>query len=77
MTKQEYFDLEEMIVIRNRVGKWYDTITELLVHYPMFKKDSLEEVRDYFSNRMVEVEQEIQKTLNVEQIIFINLNILM
>lgn len=65
MTKQEYFDLEETIGIRNRVGKWYDIITELLVHYPMFKKDSLEEVREYFSNRMVELEKEIQQTLNV------------
>lgn len=66
MNKQEYFDLEERIGSRNRVGKWYDTITELLVHYPMFKHDSLEEVREYFSNRIVELEKEIQQTLNVK-----------
>lgn len=66
MTQQEYWNLKERIGSRDQVGKWYNTITELLTLYPAFENMTLTETRDYFYNRTSELEEEIKKTLNVE-----------
>ena len=66
MTRQEYWDLKERIGSRDSVGKWYNNLTHLLHLYPALRNLTVEEARMYFSNRVSELEQEIQKTLNVE-----------
>ena len=66
MKELEYWNLKEKIGSRDQVGKWYNTITELLVIYPAFKDMTLTETCDYFYNRIGELETEIRNTLNVE-----------
>ena len=66
MTKQEYYNLKERIGSRDSVGKWFNTISELLSLYPAFSNMTLTEVREYFFHRTAELETEIRKTLNVE-----------
>lgn len=66
MTKQEYYDLKERIGSRDQCGKWFNTISELLMSYPAFRNMTLTEVHEYFFNRSFELETEIRKTLNVD-----------
>lgn len=66
MKELEYWNLKEKIGHREQVGKWYNTITELLVLYPAFENMTLTETRDYFYNRISELETEIRNKLNVE-----------
>lgn len=66
MTNQEYFNLKERMGTKEYVSDWYDILTDLLSDYPVFENKSLKEVRDYFSDRIVELEAEIRQTLNVQ-----------
>lgn len=66
MTNQEYFNLKERMGTKEYVSDWYDTLTDLLSDYPVFENKSLKEVRDYFSDRITELESEIRQTLNVQ-----------
>lgn len=66
MTNQEYFNLKERMGTLEYVSDQYDTLTDLLSNYPVFENKSLKEVRDYFSDRITELEAEIRQTLNVQ-----------
>ena len=66
MTKQEYWNLKERIGSRDSVGRWYNDLTHLLHLYPILRDLTVEEARMYFSDRVLELEEEIKKTLNVD-----------
>ena len=67
MTRQEYYKFREEQAHLDLVRKYLGMFDEFLFEYPAFKDMTAKECFEYFSRRQTEINNEIEKLLNVEQ----------
>ena len=66
MTREEYKEFKEEQVALDLVRKYLRMFDEFLFEYPAFKDMTVKECFDYFSQRHVELNNKIEKLLNIE-----------
>ena len=66
MTREEYKSLREEQAALDLARKYLGMLDEFLFEYPAFKDMTVKECFDYFSQRRVELNNKIEKLLNVE-----------
>jgi len=66
MTKEEYKSFREELAALYLVRKYLRMFDEFLFEYPAFKDMTAKECFDYFSKRQTELNNKIEKLLNVE-----------
>ena len=66
MERLKYYNLREYVAMQNITIKYMNEINENYRGYPHLRKLTLEELKEWFINRDVEIENEIRKILEVE-----------
>lgn len=66
MTNEEYKSFREELAALDLVRKYLGMFDEFLFEYPAFKNMTVKECFDYFSQRHVELNNKIEKLLNVK-----------
>lgn len=66
MTRQEYKAFKEEQAALNLTRKYLGMLDEFLFEYPDFKDMTVKECFEYFSQRQTELNNKIEKILNVE-----------
>ena len=66
MNKNKYYDIREDISISNKLSEQIDAVRVIMETYWETKTMTLEEVKNYLSDRKVHFELKIQQEMEVE-----------
>ena len=65
MTKQEYYNLMEIISAREQTRKFLDCLSKILEFYPLLENMTISDAREYLDMKYSLRDLEVQKELGV------------